>query len=848
MGNSAALSNVLSALLGNREFHRQCNSQQFEELRSLQEETDRGFLGEALFAYAQRLERGDGAELSIEIYRQLAAALPESPLLERVRARFNALMGRGPVMARIEDLARRFASEATNPAMLLSFAVAGGLASWVRRAGLASFALRGGGFFSRGYGARFLAGSAAFLAEVPAFVATNRLSREVLGGPSLRGENSLGQELAGAAIFLGCLKLSAFAGQEIVGRLTQVSSLRGGAGSLASLSGIYLAHRVEESAGLRPQQDGANRWVDSLHAWLQMAAGARLVGSDSRGAMLEGRLREAVSVAGLNRSFSPENLPEGALQWQIAASFEEPTLRAEASVAVLSQSSPERALMIQRWGEPAARRFLPDLEASARLLGQRPEDLERLALRSQLQDPEVLEAGWARLHYMLRHSDSVGLTGHYLNYVARLFALECMRRGDIVRLDSFFTELHRGSTLDRVERLVAPMFPEYDLYRLMPRSVDRFASPPNVSFLQHFRQSEVLPVSEDARRTIRRFLRSHGEIESHVLPELRELMIQEPEWQSAFEAALLRSKSSPLAYLRIFRLLNSTERGERLYPKVLELAEPETRVLPYRERVIGFQSEFPRFGSQQDAYIADTHFSQYLGDFHRDWRQVRRTLLRALHETWAMDMIRDVWPSPRPLTRGDVVHVLKLLDDPMTTPIGEALVVHDIDLRILDDSAFNAMARRFNGDDRGDLWTGFTVRGDYTYPQDLIVIRQVGNASSTVFHDLVFERLVALVHEFEHHAHPVAARTPQMGLLREEMAAHLRHLHFRARNGFPESVERILRVSPLGIGMYLRDHVESAYLRRSAGSSFNVRALEPFEISTDRSSEGETSTNGEDSR
>jgi len=802
---------------------------QFEELESLSAERDPQVLAEALLAMGNRLERTCQISAAIELYRSSVGALRERPLRIRFENRLNALLGRGPVSHRLEDLGRRFVAQATDPTMILSFAVAGGLAAWVRRASLASLALRGGGILTRGYGARLAAGGAAAFVEAPAFVAAGRVFRELLSVSPAAASPSWGEELAGAYLFLGSLKLGGFAGRELAARLTQFPGLRLAGASLGSLGGVYLGHRLQEGAGLRPAQDEANRWVDGLDAWLQMMAGARLLRTDPRGALLEARLEGMTSPRRLTDAaptFAPRlptSLPSN--RPFVAASFEDASLRRPREIPAEVFDSPERQWMFQRWGETAVRRFLPDLEGSARRLGQGPEALERLCLRSELRDAEALEAGWARLHYMLRHSDAEGRAGNYLNWVARLLAVEAYRRGDMARLDLFFLGLREGSSMDRLERIVAPYFPGYDLFRILPRQVGPRGVSNALLSLENFRQADALPLNAAARTTLKAFLRYQGVIDTRILSELRELLRREPEWRSSVEAALLRAQSSPLAYLRVLRLLNETESGERLYPKVLELAEPETEVLPYRAAETAFQREFPGFGSVQDGFLADTHFSHYLAAFHRDWRESRRAVLRALHETWAMDVIREVWPAPRPLTREDLLRALTSLDDPMTDPLARALRNRDFNLRILDDAEFNGLARRFNGDDRGDLWAGFTVRGDASYPEDMIAIRQVRRVSPAIFHDVVFERLVALVHEYEHHAHPAVAAAPRVALLREEMAAHLRHLHFRARNGFPESVEEILRVSPLGLGMYLRDHVETAYLRRPARSIYRVHPM-----------------------
>ncbi|MCE9625314.1 MAG: hypothetical protein K8R69_07690 [Deltaproteobacteria bacterium] len=202
----------------------------------------------------------------------------------------------------------------------------------------------------------------------------------------------------------------------------------------------------------------------------------------------------------------------------------------------------------------------------------------------------------------------------------------------------------------------------------------------------------------------------------------------------------------------------------------------------------------------------------------------------ALRATQTWELLLNLWPTPRPLVSEDIVRALESLYDPMATDLARAIRHRDFTLRIVDDAEFNRLVRQISGDERGEFWSGFTVRGDpYFYPMDTITIRQIQNVSGAVFPELVFERLVTLIHEYEHHLHRSLADSPQISQLNEEMSAHLRHLHFRSRQGFTESIDDILKVSPLGLGMYLRDRIESSYLQRSLAP--RVRSLEPLDSS-----------------
>ncbi|MCE9625312.1 MAG: hypothetical protein K8R69_07680 [Deltaproteobacteria bacterium] len=278
----SSLDQVLEQLLLDPDFRRSLSSDQIRECGSLLQERDPALLAEAVFSLGHQLERSEALQAAIEIYQALGSSVGAGALQARARGRLDAILGQGPVQNRLEDLGRRFVRQATEPSAIFSFAIAGGIAGMVRSSVLSGLALRAPSFWTRGLMARGLAGTAAYLAEVPAFVGAGRFSRALISNPGAgAGEPSLSQEFSGAAIFLGVLKFGGFLGQASFGRLTRNELLRGLGGSLSQVGSIYLGHRLQEFAGLRPGHGEANRWVDSLDAWLQMRVGGRLLGHSS---------------------------------------------------------------------------------------------------------------------------------------------------------------------------------------------------------------------------------------------------------------------------------------------------------------------------------------------------------------------------------------------------------------------------------------------------------------------------------------------------------------------------------------------------------------------------------------
>ncbi|MCE9625313.1 MAG: hypothetical protein K8R69_07685 [Deltaproteobacteria bacterium] len=193
--------------------------------------------------------------------------------------------------------------------------------------------------------------------------------------------------------------------------------------------------------------------------------------------------------------------------------------------------------MIQRWGLDSVRRFSRELEGVARLLGVSVQALDRLHVDSRIQESEVLEAGWLRFHYMLRHSDTAGSRGSYVNWISRLMLEEAVDRGEAFRLDSMFEKLHAGCGLAEWERLGAELFPDYDIFTASKVTGSRPPFAPVYAF-SFFRQVESLPIHPDARRALRQFLRHQDEIPEGVLPRLTQHLRAHPEFVSSVEEAL----------------------------------------------------------------------------------------------------------------------------------------------------------------------------------------------------------------------------------------------------------------------------------------------------------------------
>ncbi|MCC7344481.1 MAG: hypothetical protein IT573_06040, partial [Deltaproteobacteria bacterium] len=174
------------------------------ELNGLAAESDAGLFYEGLLGLAGREERNDRLEFASALYSAVAEAAPSSPLQQRAQARLDAIVGRGAIGNRAEFLLRRLARDASHPSMLVGMAGAQAVFGLSRMAILSRLAASPTtNFFTRGFGARALASTGAFMLEAPSFVAFTRGANAALGQEQDWRLATLGREVAGSFITLG---------------------------------------------------------------------------------------------------------------------------------------------------------------------------------------------------------------------------------------------------------------------------------------------------------------------------------------------------------------------------------------------------------------------------------------------------------------------------------------------------------------------------------------------------------------------------------------------------------------------------------------------------------------------
>ncbi len=266
------------------------------ELAALAGESSPELFFEALFRLGKRLEADGRDSAAVDVYAAVEGAVPpitgdkrERPLRILAQERLHAIQGLGAFAPRFEFLLKNFTRDAADPRAILPMLAGTTVYGLVRAAALGRLAgTARAAWYSRGAGARLLAASAAYAAEVPVFALSGRALRG-LGDVFHAEAPGLGHDLAGAALTLGALKGFGWVGNMAFRKLHGVDRYGVASRALGLLEagrvatsqsamffGLLGAHRLEEALGLRPARDGATTLTDTLASMLSLGVGAHL--------------------------------------------------------------------------------------------------------------------------------------------------------------------------------------------------------------------------------------------------------------------------------------------------------------------------------------------------------------------------------------------------------------------------------------------------------------------------------------------------------------------------------------------------------------------------------------------
>lgn len=245
------------------------------ELRSLLSEADPEIFHRGILQEAARQERRGRIAEAAALYQALSQ-VPAGKASELAQRRLAALNGGGQIGDQAEQLLSRFVREIGEPAPLLAMGAAGLAFRAARGGALANLLLRPSGAFTRGIGARFLASSVGFGAEVLAFSGTNRAVNAAMGRQLDWSSVALKNELAQSLLFLGAVKGAGALAQSMQRSLGKGTARAAFLGQATLLGGIYAGGTLEEMAGLRPARSAETSLVDSLALFLNLKVAGRL--------------------------------------------------------------------------------------------------------------------------------------------------------------------------------------------------------------------------------------------------------------------------------------------------------------------------------------------------------------------------------------------------------------------------------------------------------------------------------------------------------------------------------------------------------------------------------------------
>lgn len=791
------------------------------EYLSLLQENDPTLRAEGFLALASQLERQTRPDLALQLYGAVLE-LPAGAALHRLaQERLQILQGHGPLIPRIESLGRRFVAQATDYRMIAAFGFGAWVAGLSRLSAGAWLANCEAGFLTRGFAARWASGAIAYAAEVPAFVGARRL----FSGASLQAQEQIGlsDELASAALFLGVLRITGSVGAAIGRRWRPETWQRMAWSGTVGLGGVYLAHRLEESVGLRPSRDEATRWIDSADTWLQMQVGARLM--QGLGGLSESHARfEILNRHALATSIATSSTIDSAGEFLEAASL--PTAYLNREIVPPSRSlaaEPQMQRLARAWVllDPSSLTdILTQVHRIGAQIGNIPGFVDVLE-RMRPTDSRRLTISLRRLRHMVEHSRPIGARGNYLEWLARWGVTEAVRQDKLEPIEQMLQVLYDGSDLASFERLLEPLFPQY---RMRPMTISAMRRALK-NFVPLHHRIRFLPLGTPARDLLNQ---AHEHIKaldrqdplhmdlSHFVELLQRNAQEKNSVLPEIERAMASVPQSPLSYMRLFRIYRILAREYNVYPKYRELAGEGLRLVGFERRLRNPTAAEEVDGSQANGFYDEPEMAQMLADFYRSmWKYVDgASSFKSMRRR--EEIFQRILPEPGPLTVKNAYDIFRALGDPISVELADSLSRGQVELEISESSAFEAEVDRWISGNRSRYINGVFVPGEKTGGRDLILIRQIEDFSPQGFYREAFHRLGYIVHEHEHFRHQVpGTHRGFLEITRQEMRSCHREFQWLGEHGEPAWVHSPSTEAASGWAMHLRSLVEQWNFRYS---------------------------------
>jgi len=246
-------------------------------LSSLARESHSEIFWSDLLSFGRAAEGAGELSLSLAVYQEISRSDPEAGRREAAERAAAALRGVGVRAGdRLEYLSYGFLSQATDPALLLGMTGAG-LGYRGGRALSAKLLRRWGVEESFGaWGLKSFSALGGFGVEVPAFVMSEKLGRGLMG-EAVRWEGKAWvEELGGAALVLGALKLGGWGSGALLRRWPLGAAGVPWGGREFYLGATRYLPPVGMYGGILLGQDLAGRWrgeVEARDGWVRLLDG-----------------------------------------------------------------------------------------------------------------------------------------------------------------------------------------------------------------------------------------------------------------------------------------------------------------------------------------------------------------------------------------------------------------------------------------------------------------------------------------------------------------------------------------------------------------------------------------------
>ena len=774
-----------------------------ENWEALSRETDPANFFQALLNLGRELEsRDEAAALRLlswgaEHVRQNSNSA--SLVLEFDRLR-DALTSHGAWNSeRCHHLLQRSLRGASDPAMIGGFALGSFLGGFASAALTTRFTpwLRGANVFGR-LGFRFLLSSASLSLEVPTILLGERSLRYFLNSNPTAGPG-FGETLAGTSIFLGTARAFSSLGESLIRNMGWST-----APFLAlplGLGGVWAGQRVEARF---LGEDSEDPWATALSTYLQMQTAAPFsLGLTAAVDPVPHSFRDYYFEEASELEALPIAAAGGGRKGERPSvlNFPTPMLR-ELRGALGHLASPEVLRLAESIGQSM----------------QMPSEFASLLSATRITDLQTLEIALLRLNHLVRLARPHDARGNYVGGITRQALGHWLEQRSTPDLDQNLRSLYEGKSLLDYERDLSATLPVTRLIQLP--HLGRYL----LANLLLTRRISRFDISRGARLTLHRFLRTARELSplsplaveaNQVVRSFENALRLGGEMPSYIERALTLASDNPLGFQRVHRLYRVLSGQRYVYPKLLELCDPDFHLVAYRER-FSYPSESAEAlrDGQLNAYFNDPSMADF---FHAFYRQLPTLTDPDLAQSLALrrqTILQRRWPTPRPLANADVLAAFTALGDPLSRSLVSAVDAGELRLLILNQQDFQRVALDRTRSSQPDLWTGFYV-GDFSWEgltRDTLIVRQVQNFSAQPFRDAVFYRMATMLHEYEHfrHTDPLVART-ELEVMRQEMLAYQREFHWRAEHGDLLWIKEYGEENSLGWAMHLRDRVESRY-------------------------------------